>query len=392
MRTSPRALLVAGAVFSLLALLATLPWPAQATGALALPSFPPLKRALLPLPGPHDPQAQHLLEVVNRTRWENGMLPPLRWNAALELAALAHSQSMAQQDFFGHKGADLSSPWDRIDAVGYGNWYVLAENIAAGYQSAEDVVQAWLQSPQHRENLLNPELCEAGIGYVFEAGDLYPGTTWGYERYWTLDMGSRWDAYPLVIAKEAFSTTSRSVPLYVYGAGWATEMRLSNDGINWSAWMPYQPTLTWELAPGNGEAKVYGQLRDAQGNVMSAEDDIVLVEAQKPTVRPAQAPFLLQQGLSTGRPLRYRVQIADPGGGGRNWYASWDQNWLRLRTGGEGMPTGIYLVLTNQAGLLAPGIYTATVTLTSGDAQVNLPTRLLVVPKIWSAFLPLLRK
>jgi len=397
MRTSPRALLVAGVALSLLALLATLPWPAQAAGSLVFAPCAPnaaleKRGQRVDLPLPPDLQAQHLLQVVNRRRWEHGKAPPLKWNDALAHAALDHSRSMAQDDFFGHKGSDLSSPWDRIDAAAYENWYVLAENIAAGYQSAEEVVQAWLESPQHRENLLNPELHEAGIGYYFEAADQYPGTAWGYEHYWTLDMGSRWDDYPLIIANEAFSTTSRRVPLYIYGADWAVEMRLSNDGISWSAWMPYQTTLVWELDPGEGLTTVYGQIRNAQGDVMQAEDDIILVEPQTPVIQPREALFVLAQGTSTGQPLRYRVQIMDPTEGGRNWHANWDRNWLRLRTDGEGLPNGIYLVLTEPARLLEPGVYTATVTFKSHDLERELPVSLLVFSKVHTAYLPLLGK
>lgn len=397
MRTSPHTLLAAGVALALLTLLAALPWPVQATGTLRFspsvpPSFPQEGIERTDRPAPLDPQAQDLLEVINQTRWENGQVPPLKWNASLEHAATEHSRSMAEDDFFGHKGTDLSSPWDRIDAAGYGNWYVLAENIAAGYQSAEDVVQAWLESPQHRENLLNPELNEAGIGYFFESGDQHPGTTWGYEHYWTLDMGNRWDNYPLVIANEAFSTTSRSVPLYIYGADWAAEMRLRNDGADWSAWMPYQANLVWELAPGEGLTTVYGEIRDAQGVIMQAEDDIVRVKTQTPVVRPTAAVFVLQQGASAGRPLRYRVQITNPTGEGQNWHANWNRNWLRLHTGGEGLPLGIYLILTEPAHLLAPGTYSATVTFKGDNLEVDLPVNLLVFAQVHTAYLPLLRK
>lgn len=397
MRTSPRALLVAGVLFSLLALLATQPWPAQVAGAFVSLPFAPLTvpegaTARVDLPVPLDPQGQHLLEVVNQTRWANGQVPPLKWNANLKQAALKHSRSMAQDDFFGHKGSDLSSPWDRIDAAGYENWYVLAENIAAGYQSAEDVVQAWLESPQHRENLLNPELHEAGIGYFYEPNDQYPGTTWGYDHYWTLDMGSRWDAYPLIIANEAFSTTSPSVTLYLYGVDWAVEMCLSNDGVNWSTWMPYEPTLEWELAPREGASTVYGQIRNAQGDIMQAEDDIFWVEPQAPVIRPKAAVFVLQQGATTSQPQQYRIQITDPSGGGRNWHATWNASWLRLRTGGEALPNSICLVLTEPARQLTPGIYTATVNFKGGDVEINLPVRLLVFSEVYEAFMPALRR
>jgi uncharacterized protein YkwD len=391
MRTSPRALLLAGVVLTFVLSLLILPWGAQAAGSLAV-STPAPREDRVVLPSPTDPQAQRLLELANRARWENGQIPPLKWNDALGHSALSHSQSMAQNDFFSHEGADLSSPWDRIDAAGYGNWYVLGENIAAGYENSEDVVNAWLVSPQHRENLLNPELHEAGVGHVFQAGDTYPGTTWGYEHYWTLDMGSRWDAYPLIIAGEAYSTTSRTVQLYCYGAEGTAEMRLSTDGVNWSEWRPYRPALSWDLPPGNGPKTVYSQTRDGQGNVQQSQDEIVLAESQAPVVQPAQALFILLQGASTGQPQRYRVQITDPTGMIHNWRATWDQNWLRLSTPGGVFPSGVFLVLTDQARTLPTGLYTATLSCWGGDLQVQVPVRLFVFPRVYSAWLPIVLK
>ena len=89
---------------------------------------------------------------------------------------------MAEDDFFGHKGNDLSSPWDRIDAAGYGNWYVLSENIAAGYQTADSAVAAWMNSSGHRANILNCRLEETGVGYFYLANDT--GRV-NYRSYWT---------------------------------------------------------------------------------------------------------------------------------------------------------------------------------------------------------------
>lgn len=390
MRTSPRALLVAGIASSIILLLLAAPWQTQAAGVQAPFPTDPLSRAAqsVPLPTPTDPGAQHLLELVNQARWANGQTPPLKWNAALERAALGHSQNMAQDDFFTHQGTGEASPWDRIDAAGYGNWYVLAENIAAGYGRGEDVLQGWLASTQHRDNLMNPELHEAGIGWVFQAGDAYPGGTWGYGNYWTLDMGSRWDAYPLVIAGEAFSTTSRDVLIYVYGADWATELRLSNDGTDWSPWQAYKPMLTWQLPAVNGPKTVYGQLRNASGDVMQAEDEIVLAEPHAPVIRPAQATFILQQGQTVGQPQRYRVQVTDPSGTVHEWRASWDQDWLRLSATAGIAPSGVFLVLTDVAGQLGPGVYTATLSFWGGGMQAQVAVRLLVFPQVYTTYLP----
>ncbi len=151
--------------------------------------------------------ARRLLFLVNQARWERG-IPPLKADLLLSRTARAHALSMAQEDYFSQRGSDGSSPCERIEAAGYGTWQVLAENIAAGYATPEEVLAAWLESPRHRSNLLNAELCEAGIGYAFQPDDTYPGGTWGYEYYWTMDMGSRWDTYPLVIALEAYSTST----------------------------------------------------------------------------------------------------------------------------------------------------------------------------------------
>lgn len=379
----PRAAGIAGTALLLLALFVAPAGPVQAAGS---------RRASLaasaPVPSFTPSVVQRLLEEINRIRWEHGQIPPLKHNPALERAAQSHSQEMAQRDFFGHQGADNSSPWDRIEAAGYSSWYVLAENIAAGYQNPADVVKAWMVSPQHRENMLNPELHEAGIGYVYEPGDTLPGGTWGYQYYWTLDMGSCWDAYPLIIAGESYSTTTRTVSIYFYGADWASELRLSSDGSNWSAWQPYRSLLTWELPPGNGLKRVYGQLRDASGDILQSEDEIVLDEPPRPPPLPEVATFVLLQGDKIGRPPRYRVWFSDPTGQTRAWRASWDQDWLRLSAEGAIVPGRVFLVLDKPAGLLEPGTYTAILSIRGQAIEIKVPVRLLVFPRLFSVFLP----
>lgn len=335
--------------------------------------------------------ARRLLLLVNEARWERG-IPPLKAHFLLSKAARAHALSMAQEDYFSHWGSDGSSPWERIEAAGYEIWLVLAENIAAGYATPGEVLAAWMESPRHRSNLLNPELCEAGVGYAFQPGDTYPGGNWGYEHYWTMDMGCRWDAFPLVIALEAYSTTTRQVSLYLYGRGWAREMRLSNDRTNWGAWQPYRPSLTWELTPGDGPKTVYAELRDAQGNVMYAEDDILLREQpQVPSllVSPREAFFVLGQGQSIGQPRRYTLQV-DASDGPVSWRAATDQGWLTLDASFGTTPGRPNLTLAGPAALLPPGLYTATVSVEAGKAQVRVSVRLFVFPRLHSLYLPLL--
>lgn len=131
-----------------------------------------------------NPETQ-VLNLTNAFRAENG-LPPLSLNPQLAIAAETHSNNMAQQDFFSHTGADGSSAGDRAQDAGYSSSFV-GENIAAGYSTPEAVVQGWIDSQGHRENLLNPDYEEIGIGYVLLDNDT--GTV-NYNHYWTQVFGA----------------------------------------------------------------------------------------------------------------------------------------------------------------------------------------------------------
>jgi uncharacterized protein YkwD len=86
---------------------------------------------------------------------------PLRHAAALERAARVHAQDMAARNFLGHAGSDESMPADRVTRAGY-SWSSVAENVAAGQTTAEEVVNTWLASPGHCANLMDPRYSESG--------------------------------------------------------------------------------------------------------------------------------------------------------------------------------------------------------------------------------------
>ncbi|NVL43228.1 CAP domain-containing protein [Pseudomonas syringae pv. actinidiae] len=70
---------------------------------------------------------------------------PLSWNQVLGTAAQGHSQAMANQNFFDHKGRDGRTPGDRAELAGYVGQQI-GENIAAGQDTARKVVDGWLVS------------------------------------------------------------------------------------------------------------------------------------------------------------------------------------------------------------------------------------------------------
>lgn len=129
------------------------------------------------------PEPDFVIRLVNATnsyRRQYGC-PAVTLNQQLSSAAANHSQDMALHDFFSHTGSDGSSPWQRIAAINY-EYCSAAENIAAGYTTPEAVVEDWMNSDGHRDNILNCNLQEIGVGYYYLAND--SGSV-NYHHYWT---------------------------------------------------------------------------------------------------------------------------------------------------------------------------------------------------------------
>ncbi len=117
--------------------------------------------------------ARRALELVNDVRARGarcgersfGPAPPVRLSETLAGVAFGHAVDMAQHDYFEHEDLAGHSPADRVRAVGYREKLV-GENIAYGPKSPEEVVQGWLESPGHCENIMNPRFAEMGIAYA----------------------------------------------------------------------------------------------------------------------------------------------------------------------------------------------------------------------------------
>lgn len=116
-----------------------------------------------------------VFELTNEFRVQNGQRP-LENDARLNAAAEDWSQEMADGDFFRH-----SNTGALIEEHGY-DWRAWGENIAAGQRTPESVVNAWINSPGHRANMLDTDFEDIGIGHVYLAND--SGNV-NYQHYWT---------------------------------------------------------------------------------------------------------------------------------------------------------------------------------------------------------------
>jgi uncharacterized protein YkwD len=116
---------------------------------------------------------RQILAEVNRARARTrtcgqrayAPAPPLTWNQQLGQAALGHSSDMAEGRYFSHKEKNGSTPADRATRAGYA-WKVVGENIASGNRTPQDAVEAWLDSPGHCANIMNPTFMEMGAAYA----------------------------------------------------------------------------------------------------------------------------------------------------------------------------------------------------------------------------------
>ena len=103
-----------------------------------------------------------------------GPAPALQGDPNLHIAAQAHAEDMAINNFFSHTGSDGSSFSQRVGRTDY-QGFPMGENIAAGQQSPSGVVSSWIDSDGHCRNLMNPDATRIGIG--FAVGGPY-GTLW----------------------------------------------------------------------------------------------------------------------------------------------------------------------------------------------------------------------
>jgi uncharacterized protein YkwD len=99
---------------------------------------------------------------------------PLTMDAQLQCAARLHTVDMHDRNFFEHVNPDGEEPWDRITATGY-QWGAAGENIAAGQQTAQEVVAGWMSSDGHCANIMDPNFTEIGVG-LLKAGAF--GSLW----------------------------------------------------------------------------------------------------------------------------------------------------------------------------------------------------------------------
>jgi uncharacterized protein YkwD len=118
--------------------------------------------------------------LINQERANVG-LPALTVRSQLTAAARAHGADMACHNFTDHTGSDGSSVGDRVTRQGYA-WTWIGENLYWGQSSTPSIVVTWwMNSTDHRNNILSPNYTSMGIGYVYLSSSTY-------RQYWIVDF------------------------------------------------------------------------------------------------------------------------------------------------------------------------------------------------------------
>lgn len=107
---------------------------------------------------------ERVVEVTNQKRAEQG-LSPLKINNKLSEAAQRKAGDMFAFNYWAHSSPSGRTPWQFFQEVGYKYLYA-GENLARDFMDSESVVDAWMNSPTHRDNVLNPNYKEIGLAVV----------------------------------------------------------------------------------------------------------------------------------------------------------------------------------------------------------------------------------
>lgn len=335
---------------------------------------------------------QEVVELVNAERAARS-LPPLKRVTDLDHAARYFATDMAQDNYYlpDHNTYDRSGgslvqvcTWAQRIQSYYSGSQMLAENIAAGQLTPEEVMSAWMGSALHRDNILSPNAWEIGVGYYA------PG------RYWVQDFGRRNGIYPVIINQEAATTDSVNVSLYIYGQGTWSEMRLRNDDGSWTDWQPFQSTLNWTLNGEAGDHTVWVEVRNGSQTTLSSDTVTLNVSVPSLALSTNNITFMAEVGSGQTKPSLVSFTINNAGSDVLHWTAGDNAAWLLLGSTSGDAPASVDVWVDSASGILdSLGEKTATITVTATNPDaVNTPqtisVTLNVVEEVHTSYLPLI--
>jgi uncharacterized protein YkwD len=145
-----------------------------------------------------------LVDLTNDARKVDN-LPILALNDKLTSAAQLKANDMAESGYFAHTSPEGVTPWHWFNEAEY-TFVFAGENLAVDFTESEDVENAWLNSPKHRENILDPRFQEIGIA-------VKPGIYQGHETTFVVQMFGTPITYEETETKTEVTETVKTTPV-----------------------------------------------------------------------------------------------------------------------------------------------------------------------------------
>jgi uncharacterized protein YkwD len=240
-----------------------------------------------------------LVGQVNQFRASRG-LSTLTISDTLTAAAKWMSTDMAVENYFAHTSLDGRTPTQRMADAGYPAFTTwTGEDLAAGYTSARDVLNGWINSPAHYAVLINPVYRAIGVGRSYSASS-------SYQWYWAADFGGVVDAGATIAASfdpGFHGTWSGQSPDPVLAPGQVTTLVVALKNTGYRGWYAGSPGQQANL----GTSEPLDVMRnDLASNWMSGNR---LATTTTPYVGPGQVGWFQFQLRAPATPGTYRLAL-----------------------------------------------------------------------------------
>lgn len=127
-------------------------------------------------------QVNGLVQAINAVRAEQ-QLRPVRLETKLSQASQWMAADMATRETVSHVDSWNHGTAQRVTRFELRDYFSIRENLAGGMVTPGEVVRAWMESPSHREALLDRRMREVGVGYVYRAST-------AHRHYWAISLGN----------------------------------------------------------------------------------------------------------------------------------------------------------------------------------------------------------
>ena len=161
----------------------------------------------------------------------------LSLNAQLNAAAQAKAEDMVSKNYWSHDSPTKKTPWDFINSSGY-QFQAAGENLAYGFSNAAAILSAWMNSPEHRANILNSNYMNVGFGVAESPNYLNngPSVVVVAEYGDPLVLAASTTSNPTVTKAPTLQTVSR---LAVLTSGQATWLELAITALSGAAFATF---------------------------------------------------------------------------------------------------------------------------------------------------------